>query len=133
MKYALDTNAIIHLLRDNPRVNQKFDAAVERNDEIVIPPLVHYEIRRGFLCYSAPRRENSYRILIEQYPVGNISAEVLERGADIYAALYRARLTIDDADLLTAAFCLVGGYTIVTNNTRHFEVIDGLDIEDWTA
>lgn len=133
MRYALDTNTVICLLRDDPLVCRKFDAAVERGDEIVIPPLVHYEIRRGFLCKSAPKRENSYRILIEQCPVGEMSAESLERGAGIYADMYRAKLTVDDTDLLIAAFCMVSDYTLVTNNTRHFEVIDGLRFEDWAA
>ncbi|MCL2343770.1 MAG: PIN domain-containing protein [Firmicutes bacterium] len=132
MKYAFDTNTVICLLQDDPLVLQRFNAAVERGDDFTIPPLVHYEMRRGFLCKSAPKRENSYRLLTEQYPVGKMSTEVLEKGASVYATLYRARLTVDDADLLIAAFCMVGGYTLVTNNTRHFKVIDGLNIEDWT-
>ena len=131
MKYALDTNTVIRFLRDDPIVCRKFDTAVERGDEIVIPPIVHYEVERGFLCKSAPRKENSYHILIEQCPVGEMSAEILENGAGIYAALYRAKLTIGDADILIAAFCRVGGYTLVTNNVRHFNVIEGLKFEDW--
>lgn len=59
MKYALDTNAVIQFLRGNPFVCQKFDAAVDRGDRLVIPPLVHYEMWRGFLCKSAPKREIS--------------------------------------------------------------------------
>ena len=132
MTYALDTNILIRLLRDEPLVRQRFDAAVERGDEIVIPPLVHYEIRRGFLCKSVPKRENSYRILTEQYPVGEMSMEILEHGAGIYAELYNAKRTVDDVDLLVAAFCMVGGYTLVTNNTSHFNVIDGIALEDWS-
>jgi len=96
MTYALDTNILIRLLRDEPLVRQRFDAAVERGDEIVIPPLVHYEIRRGFLCKSVPKRENSYRILTEQYPVGEMSMEILEHGAGIYAELYNAKRTVDE-------------------------------------
>jgi len=120
------------LLQGNPAVCAKFDAAVERGVEIVIPPLVHYEMRRGFLCKSAPKKENSYRMLTEQCPVGGMTGEDLELGAAIYAKLYKAGLTVEDADLLIAAFCLAGGYTVVTNNTRHFEVIAGLLIEDWS-
>ena len=133
MKYALDTNAVILLLRGSPCICQKFDAAVERGDEFRIPPLVHYEIRRGFLCKSAPRREKMYNRLIEQYPFGDVSAESLERGAGIYADLYHAKRTVGDIDLLIAAFCMVGGYTLITSNTRHFEVIDGLRYEDWST
>jgi tRNA(fMet)-specific endonuclease VapC len=133
VKYALDTNAVIRLLREDTQICQKFDAAVERGDEFVIPPLVHYEIRRGFLCKSAPKREKMYNRLIRQYPVGEVNAESLERGAHIYADLYRAKRTVADMDLLIAAFCLVGGYKLITGNVKHFEVIDGLKYEDWAA
>ncbi|MDR1001373.1 MAG: PIN domain-containing protein [Clostridiales bacterium] len=133
MRYALDTNTIIRFLRDDPFVRQKFDAAVARGDEIIIPPLVHYEIRRGFLCKSVPKRENSYYILTERCPVGEVSAKSLELGARIYADLYKAKRTVADMDLLIAAFCIAGGCTLVTGNVRHFEVINGLMFEDWAA
>ena len=133
MKYALDTNIVSLYIRGNPGVTQSFDAAVENGDEIVVPALVHYEIRRGLLCKSHPRFEKFYEILIEQCPVAELSNSAIERGAEIYAGLYRAKRTVEDADLLIAAFCMDGEYTLITNNTRHFEVIDGLKYEDWSA
>lgn len=133
MKYALDSNTIINMLRGNSIVLDKFDSAVERGDEIVIPPIVHYEMRRGFLCYSAPRKEAAYLELTEQFLVGEMNEAILECGANIYSELYEAKLTVDDSDLLTAAFCRTGGYTIVTNNVKHFNVIDNLQVEDWTV
>jgi predicted nucleic acid-binding protein len=119
------------LLRNNPKVCKKFDIAIESGEEIVIPPLVHYEIKRGFACKSAPKRENSYNILTEQCLVGEMDEEVLERGASIYASLYSNKRTIDDVDLLIAAFCIVGEYTLITHNVKHFKVINGLKIDDW--
>ena len=132
-KNALDTNTIIRLLREEPQTCRKFDNAVERGDEIIIPPLVHYEIRRGFLCKPAPKREKLYEILIGQYPVGEMNAEILECGAVIYANLYHAMKTVDDTDLLIAAFCMDGEYTLVTNNKKHFDVIPGLKVVDWAV
>ena len=131
MKYALDTNTVILILRDDPSVCKKFDASVERGDEIAIPPLVHYEMLRGFLCKSAPAKENSYRLLITQYPVSGMNIDSFEHGARIYADLYQNKLTVDDIDLLIAAFCVDGGYTLVTHNTKHFGTVSGLNIEDW--
>ncbi len=60
-----------------------------------------------------------------------MSAEVWELAAVLYADLRRAGRTVDDADLLIAAFCVEGGYTLVTSNTRHFEGIDGLQLVNW--
>ncbi len=131
MRYALDTNTVILLLRNDQNVSRLFHSALEKESEIAIPPLVHYEIRRGFLCGSSPKREESYDILIEQCPIREMDIDSLECAANIYANLYREKLTMDDADLLIAAFCLTGGYTLVTNNTKHFAHIAGLKTEDW--
>ena len=55
------------------------------------------------------------------------------RAEPVYADLYRKGLTVGEMDILIAAFCLENNFTLVTNNVRHFEVIGGLKIEDWTA
>ena len=132
MMYALDTNIIIHLLRKTPSVLKNFNDAVKRGDIIMIPPIVHYEMRRGFLSVSAPKKEAAYIALTKQFSVGEMTSDVLECSATIYAELYKNRVTVDDADLLTAAFCITYGYTIVTNNIKHFNVVNNLSIKDWT-
>jgi len=131
MKYALDTNVIVSILHYFPKVCQKFDEAVERGDLIIIPPIVHYEMRRGFLYKSAPKKEIAYRILTDQYRVGKINEEILERAAKIYADLYHKRFTVGDADILIAAFCIINDYTLVTDNIKHFESIDNLQLVNW--
>lgn len=57
------------------------------------------------------------------------------RAAETYGAL-RARLEADgrrlaEADLRIAAIALTHRATLVTGNTRHFERIEGLEVEDW--
>jgi predicted nucleic acid-binding protein len=41
-------------------------------------------------------------------------------------------LTNDENDIYIAAFCKAYGLTLVTSNTKHFDNIDGLVLEDWT-
>jgi predicted nucleic acid-binding protein len=132
MKYALDTNIISFYMHGNPCVKNKFHAAVENNDLIAIPSLVHYEIKRGLLCKPYPKYEIYYNILITRCPVIQMSEDVIETGAKIYADLFRAKRTVADVDLLIAAFCICGEYTLVTNNSKHFAVTNKLMIEDWT-
>jgi predicted nucleic acid-binding protein len=134
MVYALDTNIIIHYLRDNPNVRQKMDSAMLRGDEIVIPNIVNYEIKRGFRTFSAPKKESAYRILTESNGfcgIVEMGSNSWERAEKIYAELYRKRLTVGELDILIAAFCLENNCTLVTNNTKDFENIDGLSVVDW--
>jgi len=52
-------------------------------------------------------------------------------GYNVYAKLKKDGILIDDSDILIGAFCIAHGYILVTDNTRHFERIDGLQIENW--
>ncbi len=55
----------------------------------------------------------------------------LDRAAELYADLRTRGQLIEDADLLSAAIALVHDMVLVTNNTAHFNRIEGLQIEDW--
>jgi len=75
-----------------------------------------------------------YNVLVEHTGYSNV-AELdfasWKYSEQVYAGLYRKRLTIGELDILIAAFCIVNGYTLVTDNTRHFENIDVLKIVNW--
>jgi predicted nucleic acid-binding protein len=133
MIYALDTNILIDMLRSSPAIRAERNAAVDRGDMMIIPPFVHYEMRRGFLYKPAPAKESAYRAFCSRFSVGEMTAEIWERAAVLYARLRRAGRIIGDADILIAAFCVVNSFTLVTNNIKHFEGIEGLRLEDWTA
>ena len=130
MVYALDTNVVIALLRNNKAVSDKFDAVVE-TEKIIIPPYVNFEILRGFQYVSAPKKQELYMDFCGRCPVEEMNAKAWEKAAAIYGDLLKKGLAIEDADLLIASFCIVNSYTLVTNNARHFERIEGLSIEDW--
>ncbi|MDR1705986.1 MAG: hypothetical protein LBS19_15060, partial [Clostridiales bacterium] len=116
----------------NPYVCGKLDDATTRGDTIIIPPIAHLEIKRGFLCKPAPRQEVSYNIIIRNNPVSDLKLDTLECGAELYAELHKRKLTVEDKDLLIAAFCLVEDCTLVTNNIKHFQHMPYLKIEDWS-
>jgi tRNA(fMet)-specific endonuclease VapC len=40
---------------------------------------------------------------------------------------------IEDADILIAAYCIKHNLILVTNNARHFQNIDNLQMERWTV
>jgi len=131
MTYALDTNIIIHLLHGNLTVRDNRDKIIKQNANIIIPPIVDYEMRRGFLCKSTPAKEKEYNLLCNYYSVGRITSKILEQGVKVYADLYKKRLTIGELDILIAAFCIANNYTFVTDNTKHFKNIEGLLFVNW--
>ena len=133
MVYALDTNIIIRYLRNDPTVRQNFNDSVLRGDDLVVPKVVNYEIRRGFRVTSAPKKEAIYKILTERCDLAEMDVYSWERAEYVYADLYNKGFTICEMDILVAAFCLEKDYTLVTNNVKHFEQIDGLRFVNWAV
>ena len=129
--FALDTNIISYILKENPRVLSRVRHVLRVGDKIVIPPLVYYEVRRGFLFKDAPVQAAAFKRFCHKVPVGRMARKILDEGARVYAALRKQGRPIEDADILIAAFCIGNGYTLVTNNIRHFEGINGLRLADW--
>ena len=94
--------------------------------------MAFYEIQRGLLYKPSPKKEKIYFALRKHYGVGDMNTEMWVRAAHIYVELRHKGFTTSDDDIYIAAFCLINGYTLVTRNTKDFENIAGLHIENWT-
>ena len=131
MTYALDTGTIIALLNCDDAVTAKMERAVFTGEKFIIPPIVDYEIQRGLLYKSSPKKEKMYFTLRKLYGVGVMMPEMWLRAARIYVNLRQSGYTIGDDDIFIASFCLENGYTLITQNTKDFINISELHIENW--
>jgi len=132
MMYALDTNIVIHLLRDTATVVSQYEKMLMRGTPIIIPPYVDFEIRRGLRYSNATAKERIYQRFCDSCEIGEMRRETWTYAANLYSDLRHNKFTVGDADLLIAAFCLVDEYVLVTNNTRDFEKFTSLQLVDWT-
>ena len=136
MTYALDTNIISFFLKDNEAVHGRFRQVLTDGNRLIIPPIVYYEIKRGFLLNPSPNKEKIFDKMCQAYEVGRLDNRLLEPSAQIYAnARLKTGHNIKDADIFIAVFCILSGYTLVTNNTKDFEFardFHGLKLEDWS-
>jgi predicted nucleic acid-binding protein len=129
--FALDTNIISYLLKGDISVFERYSAEIENGNDCIIPPVTYYEIKRGLLIRNASRKTAAFDGLCKAFGVEEMNTETWDEAARLYALNNRSCNPMEDADLFIAAFCLVGGYTLVTNNTKHFHLIDGLHLENW--
>ena len=130
--FALDTNIISFLLRHNSAVATRLQQENDRGNMITVPPLVYYEVRRGLISDNSTKRLRSFEYFCEDTSIGEMNLEAYDEAARQYAKLRSIGRPIGDADILIAAFCIVNNCTLVTNNTKHFGLVDGLQIVDWT-
>ena len=130
-KYALDSNILSYLLKGDSKILDKIESESLAGNEIRIPPVVYYEVKRGLLAVNATNKMSMFLTLCSKDAVGDMGIDVMDIAADIYVSLRKSGRGVEDADILIAAFCLAHDYTLVTHNVRHFEGIIGLEFEDW--
>ena len=132
MTYALDSNIISYLLKDNDCVYNRYFDSLSQGNKCAIPLIVYYEVKRGLKASDANKKMRSFEKLCFEIGVDDLTQEDINVASDIYAERKRNGTPIEDTDLLIAAQCMTRGYTLVTNNTKHFKHIKGLELDDWT-
>jgi predicted nucleic acid-binding protein len=131
MIYALDSNIISYLLRADATVSSRYYEALDQGNRCVIPLIVYYEVKRGLKDAGATSKLRSFERLCDVLGIEGLDVAAVEKATDIYISLKKAGSLIGDSDTLIAASCLACGYTLVTNNAKHFGRVEGLRFVNW--
>ena len=131
MRYLLDTNAVIALLKS---ATSPIARHIRQHDprEIVLSSIITHELYFGAFKSQFPDA-NRARLDAMRFEVLPFDKEDSIVAGRIRAVLQAAGTPIGPFDLLIAGQALCRGLTLVTANTREFVRVDGLVIEDWSA
>jgi tRNA(fMet)-specific endonuclease VapC len=133
MKYYLDTNICSYYMSKRyPQVTARFKAA-DPND-IVVPSIVAAELAAGVENGSEQLKAiNSKKLnaFLERFHVAPWAIDAMWLFGQHKTRLWRAGTRIGEVDLLLGCQALAANATFVTNNTREFERIEGLKLENW--
>ena len=130
LRYLLDTNFCIRVLRDRPAsARRRFN---DNAEALVISTVVLMELLHG-AAKSARPAEN--RRAVEDFAarleVLAFDSAAADHAADIRADLERKGTLIGAYDLLIAGHARSRGLTLVTGNLAEFRRVEGLRAEDW--
>ncbi len=132
--YMLDTNICSFIMRERPAsVLRQLEAAATRQHRIVLSTITYYEMLVGTIGRNASPK---HARLVEAF-VSRVSdimpwdAAAAEQAARIRQKLTAAGKLIGGNDILIAGHALAGDCVLVTNNTREFARVEGLQLEDW--
>jgi predicted nucleic acid-binding protein len=131
--FVLDANIVSAYLKGNGQVINNIEQAVTSGDDILIAPIAYYEVRRGLQAIGSVNRMRKFEDFCRMFAVGQFDNSMLDIAADIYVELRAIGRITDDADIFIAAFCRRHGFTLITNNMRHFDNVANLNVIDWTV
>jgi tRNA(fMet)-specific endonuclease VapC len=132
LRYMLDTNLCIRVLRDRPRALQtRFNLEA---DGLCLSTIVLTELLHG-AAKSARPEQNRQEVerFAARLEVLSFDAAAADHAADIRASLERAGTIIGGYDLLIAGHARSKGLTVVTGDLGEFRRVEGLRCEDWLA
>ena len=133
--YLLDTNILSEVLRKRPNARLMERLGKTPRASQFTSCICALELRYG----SRRRQDHELfweRIRTQIFPkvtVLGLSEKETVTAGDLLALLDRRGEPLSLPDVLIAATALEAGLTLVTANTRHFQRIPNLKIENWLA
>ena len=131
MRYMLDTNICIYLIKHKPP--QVFEKLQEHNpDEICISAVTYAELVHGVEKSKAVERNRlALTILLSNIEILDFDMKAAEEYGRIRADLEKKGTPIGPLDMMIAGHAKSLDYTIVTNNVGEFKRVEGLQYENW--
>lgn len=132
IKYLLDTNICIYLIRRKPEIVLKRIQGLQVSD-LGISSITLSELEYG-VAKSRKQEQNKLALTefltpIEIMPFDDMAAK---HYGELRAYLEKRGTPIGSLDMLIAAHAVSLQSTLVTNNESEFTRVPGLKIENWT-
>ena len=131
LKYMLDTNIAIYVIKRRPV--GLLDTFNKHAQQLCISSITLAELMHGVEKSSQPERNlRNVEDFISRLDVLYYNNEAAMHYGDIRADLERKGTPIGVNDLHIAGHARSRGLVLVTNNTKEFERVEGLRIDDWS-
>lgn len=130
LKYLLDTNLCIRVLRDRPLgLRERFNAEAA---SLSISSVVLYELLYGAEKSGRPvENRNQVEAFAARLEVLDFDDDAAAHAGEIRADLEREGRPIGSYDVLIAGHARSRGLIVVTGNLAEFQRVEGLRCEDW--
>ena len=126
----LDTDVSSYIIKRRPAsLLERFRKHAE---DLCVSVMTAAELRFGAEKARRSRLTEEVEQFLERLSILDWTDSVTAHYARTRCALERAGTPIGNMDLLIAAHALSERATLVTNNVRHFAMVPGLKIEEWT-
>ena len=131
MRYMLDTNICVYLIKKKPlRVLEKLKKLAV--SDVAISAVTLAELEYGVAKSDRPEQNSeSLNAFVAPLEIISFDDRAACRYGEIRAFLERQGKVIGGMDMLIAAHASSLALTLVTNNIREFERIPGLELENW--
>ena len=130
--YMIDTNIVSYFIKGTNLPLYRRMKQVLQNQDAVISAVTRAELRYGQALMAAnDKRRERIDLFLDDVPALPWTAAAADFYGQLKAQLRQQGTPIGEMDTQIAAHALAENLLFVTHNTRHFEKVVGLRVEDW--
>jgi predicted nucleic acid-binding protein len=129
VKYLIDTDIASNFAK-NTSTSLKLKMLENVNDW-AISSVTYHELWRGLMQTSSEKVEEIVTSFLSNVRVIDFDEGDARESGRIHAELIKSGKQIGDSDTLIAGQAIANQLTLVTNNTKHFLRVNGLQVENW--
>lgn len=132
MKYMLDTNICIYAIKNKPIVVIR-KLLSHKPEDLCISSITYAELMHGVeKSQSVEKNRIALSLFLSPIQILGFGSKAAEEYGWIRADLEKKGTPIGPMDLLISGHAKSENLILVTNNTREFCRVEGLELEDWT-
>ena len=131
MLYMLDTNICGYIIRNKPEYIKEQFKEIETKHEITLSSIVVSELLYGAMKKDSLKLSKLVNAFINNFTIHDFDARAATEYAVIRDHLEKKGQIIGSNDLFIAAHAKSLNAILVTNNTKEFQRIDALKLENW--
>lgn len=134
MSYMLDTNICVYIINNKPKAVFERFLALGEHERVYISSIsiaeLFYELEKS----ASPKKEQNKLALIKflsPLEIAHFDDKAAIEYGSVSAKLEKSGNIIGANNLFIAAHAVSMGVTLVTNNTKEFERVENLKLENW--
>lgn len=130
--YLLDTNTLSYFIKGiNPGLHTRMARGLHAQD-VAMSAITHAELRYGQSLMAAnDKRRRAIDLVFTQVPTLPWDAAAADQYGILKALLKQLGKPIGEMDTQIAAHALAEQLILVSHNTRHFDKLPDLQLENW--
>ncbi|MDO9382423.1 MAG: type II toxin-antitoxin system VapC family toxin [Hyphomicrobiaceae bacterium] len=130
MRYLLDSNAVIAIMKEHPKLLMRMQQHAP--EDFAISTINAHELHYG--AYKSQQTESNLgRVEALRFEVLDFDRHAAEHAAVIRVSLEKRGAPIGPYDCQIAGHARSRDLTLISRNTREFERVPELKLEDWEA
>ena len=126
---CLDSDILINFLRKDAKTIRLFENLKSRKETLSITSINSFELIKGISRLSNMDQAQVLKFL-SNFKMYDFNFDSSKKAADIFNDLKSKGEIIDIADILIASIVLANNELFITGNSKHFERIEELKIEN---